>query len=146
MVYIISLIGILIEESLPLQIDIYILALSFISYLSSKKQDINIAVVIMVGLIMSLQTDFFVRNLIILLITYFAIKYILKLISYKKISVIPMAIIQTIMYVFLINFNFEFIYLIINFIGCIILNYVYMIIANRQRIRQEGSIYEKKKN
>ncbi|MBR8701188.1 hypothetical protein IX317_001629 [Fusobacterium sp. DD29] len=131
MIYIISLLGILIENSLPFNGNIYIITLSFFIYLVNLKQKRNLLYISLISLLLSLQTDYFLRFFVILLVSYGVVTYIFENLSYSKFNIILIAVIQMIMYKLLIIKELQINYLIINFIGCLILNYIYVKISHK---------------
>lgn len=133
MVYIISLIGILLEQSLPFNADIYIVSLSFLMYLVSLKQERNIIFVILVGLLNSLQTDSFLKITLIFLITYGVMRFLFQVMLYRRLSIIPITLIQISVYIILNMENLKLDYIILNFIGCMVLNYIYVQISKRNK-------------
>ena len=133
MIYVLSLLGILIENSLPFSANIYIITLSFFIYLVSVKQKRSLIFVGVISLLLSLQTDYFLRFFVILLSSYFIVSYIFLNLSYRKLNIILISLIQMVIYTALTVKNMKVDYLIINFIGCMILNYIYIKISDRNK-------------
>lgn len=136
MLYIISLLGIFIENSLPFSTNICIVTLSFFIYLVSLKQKRNVVFVILISLLLALQTNYFFRYLIILVCSYYIISYLFSNMAYSKLNILPMTAIQMVIYCLLTYKNIRINYLIINFIGVMVLNFIYIKITQKnQNIR-----------
>lgn len=132
MIYILSLLGILVENSLPFSANVYIITLSFFIYLVSMKQKRDLAIVGVISLLISLQTDSFLRLFMILVLSYFIVSYIFINLSYRKVNVVIISLIQIAIYAIMALKNIKIDYLIINFIGCMILNYMYIKISEKK--------------
>ncbi|WP_410208130.1 hypothetical protein [Fusobacterium sp.] len=139
MIYILSLLGILIENSLPFGANIYIVTLSFFIYLVSVKQKSSLIFIGIISLLLSLQTDYFLRFFLIMLLSYYIVSYIFLNLSYRRLNIFLISLMQMVMYAALTVKNMKIDYLIINFIGCMILNYIYIKISDRNKT-SEGSI------
>lgn len=136
MLYIISFLGVFIENSLPFSANIYIVTLSFFIYLISLKQKRNVILVVLISLLLALQTNHFFRFLVILVCSYYIISYLFSNLSYSKVNILIISLIQLCIYSLLAINNLQINYLIINFIGFIVLNYIYIKIAQKnQNIR-----------
>ena len=132
MIYILSLLGILVENSLPFSANVYIITLSFFIYLVSMKQKRALAIVGVISLLISLQTDSFLRLFMVLVLSYFIVSYIFVNLSYRKVNIVVISLIQIAIYAIMTLKNIKIDYLIINFIGCMILNYMYIKISEKK--------------
>lgn len=136
MLYIISFLGIFIENSLPFSANIYIITLTFFIYLISLKQKRNIFFVVLISLLLALQTNYFFRFLLILTCSYYLISYLFSNLSYSKVNILIISLVQLCIYSLLAIKNLQINYLILNFIGFIFLNYIYIKISQKnQNIR-----------
>lgn len=138
MLYILSLLGIILEISLPFNMNILIITLSFLVYLIALKGEKDIIWIGVISLILSLQTEDFFRIVIILLISYYVLNFLFLHLSYEKGNILILSIIQCIIYIILSWNNFNIRYLIINLIGFIILDYIYMRILRKKDRGIEG--------
>ncbi len=136
MIYILSLLGILVENSLPFSANVYIITLSFFIYLVSMKQKRALAIVGVISLLISLQTDSFLRLFMILVLSYFIVSYIFVNLSYRKVNIVVISLIQIAIYAIMTLKNIKIDYLIINFIGCMILNYMYIKISEKKKVSE----------
>lgn len=123
MLSILSLVLIFIENSLPVNGIILITSLPFISYNARKEGSIFYFFV--AYLLMSLQTDRYFYNFIVILIYSILNMLLLSYIEYNKKTIFYMLLIQISFY-FLMSYRFISIkYIFINICGFIIWNYIY---------------------
>lgn len=134
MVYILSFLGILLEVSLPFGANIYIITLPFYIYLIMLKDKVSIFTYLLIVLLISLQTDNLFRNILVFIFGYYIINWIFIHFEYRKGNIILITLAQSILYIILSSFNLR--YLIINIIGFIILNYIYIKIYKRGLTRR----------
>lgn len=132
MLYLISFLMILLEVSLPFSADIYFLTLPFLTYLVSLKKEKEVALVILIALLHSLQTTKFFEIASILLISYYIFYYVFTHLTYGKANIILVSVLQGGMYIALSIRNFKNEYFIVNICGFLILNYIYMRISKKK--------------
>ena len=132
MLYIISFFMVIIEVSLPLAGNMYGVTLPFLTYLVSMKKEREVFLVIVLGLLHSLQTNSYFEILIILLVSYYIFYYIFTHLTYGKTSIILITFLQGIIYYVLSINNFRREYFVVNICIFIILNYVYMRISRKK--------------
>lgn len=134
MLYILSLLGIIIEISLPFNASVLVITLSFLVYLIALKGERDIIWMGIISLLLSLQTDDFFRIVIILLGGYYLVNFLFLYLLYKKENILIFSMVQGAIYAILSWDNLKLKYFIINMIGFIVMNYVYMkIVAKNSR-------------
>lgn len=132
MLYILSILGIILEVSLPFSANVYIVSIPFLTYLVSLKKEKGILLVVVIGILLSLQTDDFFRTVLILVSSYYLFVYFFTHLAYGKANVVTVALIQGLIYIILSLKNLRFEYLILNEIGFIIMNYIYVSILKKK--------------
>lgn len=121
--YIISLILIFIENSLPTNGVMVAIAFPFISAIIRDKR--SYILIFLSYIVMSLQSDRYLYNLIILIL-YIILNYIFfEFIDFNSLAIVYLIIIQSAFYFLLSIEIFSVKYLIINEIGFLIFNCVY---------------------
>lgn len=136
MVYLISLLGIIIEISLPFNSNILMVTLSFLLYIINTKKEKATVYIGIIAMILSLQTNDIFRMLVILYIAYYLINTVFLHLVYEKSNILVFLIIQGLLYWIISKNNFDFKYLVINIVGFTILNFVYIHISKKRTPKQ----------
>lgn len=136
MLYIISLLGIIIEISLPFNTNILMVTLSFLLYIINRKKEKAVVYVGIIAVILSLQTDDIFRVLVILYVAYYLIGSVFLHLIYEKNNIIVFLIIQGLLYWIISKNNFSLKYLGINIIGFIFLDLIYIHISKKRMAKQ----------
>lgn len=132
MIYIISLLGIIIETSLPFTANILVVTLSFLIYLVNIKKEKAMPIIGIIVIILSLQTNDIFKLLVIFYLSYYILNYIFLHLVYEKSNILFFLVFQGILYGILSKNNFNLKYLLVNMIGFIILNFVYIHISKNK--------------
>ena len=132
MIYIISLLGIIIETSLPFTANILVVTLSFLIYLVNIKKEKAMSIIGIIVIILSLQTNDIFKLLVIFYLSYYILNYIFLHLVYEKSNILFFLVFQGILYGILSKNNFNLKYLLVNMIGFIILNFVYIHISKNK--------------
>lgn len=132
MIYIISLLGIIIETSLPFTANILVVTLSFLIYLVNIKKEKAMSIIGIIVIILSLQTNDVFKLLVIFYLSYYILNYIFLHLVYEKSNILFFLVFQGILYGILSKNNFNLKYLLVNMIGFIILNFVYIHISKNK--------------
>lgn len=137
MIYILSLILIVIEQSLPCSL--YIISLPFIAYLANQQNEKNILATIGVAIIISLQTDDFIKNSVVLIIFYLLVGLLAKVLKYRKRSLFLITILEIVVYLLQTYGMWNEKEFIFNILGFFIVNIIYIHIS----LKAEKKSYEK---
>lgn len=135
MIYILSFLGIIIENSLPLSGAVFIVTLPFFTYLVNLKRVRSVTCIFLMAFIMSLQTHDFVEHFVMMAGFYYLFNFIFMNMVYNRENIIFISFLQLGVY-FVLNYktctNF---YLILNLIGFLIINYFYVRYMRKKNIR-----------
>lgn len=123
MLSILSLILILIENSLPLNGVLLFTALPFISYTIKRKG--SVFFLLLTYILMAAQTDNYFYILLVISAYIILNRIVLSVMDYNKKTVIYILILQIIFYNLLTFKTFKIGYLVFNIIGFIFWNYIY---------------------
>lgn len=135
MIYILSFLGIIIENSLPLSGVVLIVTLPFFTYLVNLKRIRSVTCIFLMTLIMSIQTHDFAENFVIMAIFYYLFNFIFINMVYNKENTLFISILQLGVY-FVLNYkNCSKFYLILNLIGFLIINYFYIRYMRKKNLR-----------
>ena len=135
MIYILSFLGIIIENSLPLSGVVLIVTLPFFTYLVNLKRIRSVTCIFLMTLIMSIQTHDFVENFIIMALFYYLFNFIFINMVYNRENIIFISLLQIGVY-FVLNYeNYSRFYLILNLVGFLIINYFYIGHMRKKNIR-----------
>lgn len=135
MIYILSFLGIIIENSLPLSGVVLIVTLPFFTYLVNLKRIRSVTCIFLMTLIMSIQTHDFAENFVIMAIFYYLFNFIFINMVYNKENTIFISILQLGVY-FVLNYkNCSKFYLILNLVGFLIINYFYIRYMRKKNLR-----------
>lgn len=135
MIYILSFLGIIIENSLPLSGVVLIVTLPFFTYLVNLKRIRSVTCIFLMTLIMSIQTHNFVEHFIIMAIFYYLFNFIFVNMIYNRENIIFISLLQIGVY-FILNYeNYSRFYLILNLVGFLIINYFYIRHMRKKNIR-----------
>lgn len=135
MIYILSFLGIIIENSLPLSGVVLIVTLPFFTYLVNLKRIRSVTCIFLMTLIMSIQTYNFVEHFIIMAIFYYLFNFIFVNMVYNRENIIFISLLQIGVY-FILNYeNYSRFYLILNLVGFLIINYFYIRHMRKKNIR-----------
>lgn len=126
MIYILSFLGIIIENSLPLSGAVFIITIPFFTYLVNLKRIRSVSCIFFMTVIMSMQTHNFVQQFIIMALFYYLFNFIFINFVYNKENILSISLLQLGMYFVLTYKNYNKFYLVFNFIGFIIINYFYI--------------------
>ena len=132
MLYILSILGILMEVSLPFAANYLAITLSFFVFLIAQKRESNIFLMGIIIIILSLQTNDFFKVISIFIGAYYLINFLFLNLSYNRRNIALLTLIQSGIYCMLSLKNFKLMYLIFNIIGFIILNYIYICISKKK--------------
>lgn len=133
MIYILSFLGIIIEASLPFNSPVLIIAIPFFTYLVTLKRIRSVSCIFLMTVILSLQTHDFVRLFLIMAVFYYLFNFIFLNFVYSKENILSISIVQLGMYFIMVYKNYNLHYLIFNFIGFVIFNYLYVAIMRKKK-------------
>ncbi|AVQ27351.1 MULTISPECIES: hypothetical protein [Fusobacterium] len=133
MIYILSFLGIIIEASLPFNSPVLIIAVPFFTYLVTLKRIRSVSCIFLMTVILSLQTHDFVRLFLIMAVFYYLFNFIFLNFVYSKENILSISIVQLGMYFIMVYKNYNLHYLIFNFIGFVIFNYLYVAIMRKKK-------------
>lgn len=133
MIYILSFLGIIIEASLPFNSSVLIIAIPFFTYLVTLKKIRSVSCIFLMTVILSLQTHDFVRLFLIMAVFYYLFNFIFLNFVYSKENILSISIVQIGMYFIMVYKNYNLHYLMFNFIGFIIFNYLYVAIMRKKK-------------
>lgn len=133
MIYILSFLGIIIEASLPFNSSVLIIAIPFFTYLVTLKRIRSVSCIFLMTVILSLQTHDFVRLFLIMAVFYYLFSFIFLNFVYSKENILSISIVQIGMYFIMVYKNYNLHYLMFNFIGFIIFNYLYVAIMRKKK-------------
>ena len=133
MIYILSFLGIIIEASLPFNSPVLIIAVPFFTYLVTLKRIRSVSCIFLMTVIISLQTHDFVRLFLIMAVFYYLFNFIFLNFVYSKENILSISIVQLGMYFIMVYKNYNLHYLIFNFIGFVIFNYLYVAIMRKKK-------------
>lgn len=133
MIYILSFLGIIIEASLPFNSPVLIIAVPFFTYLVTLKRIRSESCIFLMTVILSLQTHDFVRLFLIMAVFYYLFNFIFLNFVYSKENILSISIVQLGMYFIMVYKNYNLHYLIFNFIGFVIFNYLYVAIMRKKK-------------
>lgn len=133
MIYILSFLGIIIEASLPFNSYVLIIAIPFFTYLVTLKRIRSVSCIFLMTVILSLQTHDFVRLFLIMAVFYYLFNFIFLNFVYSKENILSISIVQIGMYFIMVYKNYNLHYLMFNFIGFIIFNYLYVAIMRKKK-------------
>ena len=133
MIYILSFLGIIIEASLPFNSSVLIIAIPFFTYLVTLKRIRSVSCIFLMTVILSLQTHDFVRLFLIMAVFYYLFNFIFLNFVYSKENILSISIVQIGMYFIMVYKNYNLHYLMFNFIGFIIFNYLYLAIMRKKK-------------
>lgn len=131
--YILSFLGIIIEASLPFNSPVLIIAVPFFTYLVTLKRIRSVSCIFLMTVILSLQTHDFVRLFLIMAVFYYLFNFIFLNFVYSKENILSISIVQLGMYFIMVYKNYNLHYLIFNFIGFVIFNYLYVAIMRKKK-------------
>lgn len=134
MIYILSFLGIIIEASLPFNSPVLIIAIPFFTYLVTLKRIRSVSCIFLMTIILSLQTHDFVRLFLIMAVFYYLFNFIFLNFVYSRENILSISIIQLGMCFIMVYKNYNLHYLIFNFIGFIIFNYLYVTVMRKKKI------------
>lgn len=138
---IISILGILIEVSLPYTGNINIISIGFLTYLSHRNDKNYILVVFLIGILLSLQRDNLYWSMFSIIILYYQQKKIFTELSYDFNNLIIALFLGIISYIFINKFYFTKESLIINIFGLLLANLFYIFSA--KKLMKKGTKNEK---
>ena len=133
MIYILSFLGIIIEASLPFNSPVLIIAVPFFTYLVTLKRIRSVSCIFLMTVILSLQTHDFVRLFLIMAVFYYLFNFIFLNFVYSKENILSISIVQLGMYFIMVYKNYNLHYLIFNFIGFVIFNYLYVAVMRKKK-------------
>lgn len=133
MIYILSFLGIIIEASLPFNSSVLIIAIPFFTYLVTLKRIRSVSCIFLMTVILSLQTHDFVRLFLIMAVFYYLFNFIFLNFVYSRENILSISIVQLGMYFIMVYKNYNLHYLIFNFIGFVIFNYLYVAIMRKKK-------------
>lgn len=133
MIYILSFLGIIIEASLPFNSPVLIIVIPFFTYLVTLKRIRSVSCIFLMTVILSLQTHDFVRLFLIMAVFYYLFNFIFLNFVYSKENILSISIVQLGMYFIMVYKNYNLHYLIFNFIGFVIFNYLYVAIMRKKK-------------
>lgn len=133
MIYILSFLGIIIEASLPFNSPVLIIVVPFFTYLVTLKRIRSVSCIFLMTVILSLQTHDFVRLFLIMAVFYYLFNFIFLNFVYSKENILSISIVQLGMYFIMVYKNYNLHYLIFNFIGFVIFNYLYVAIMRKKK-------------
>lgn len=132
MLYILSILGIIFEVSLPFNANVLVVTLSFLVYLISLKDERNIVLLGLIAIILSLQSNNFFKIITILIISYYLLNFLFLHLAYKKSNILIFSLVQAGIYSLLSLNNLKLNYFLFNIVGFIVLNYIYIRVLKRK--------------
>lgn len=123
MLSILSLVLILVENSLPLDGVLLLTALPFLSYTIKRKG--SVFFLLFTYILIAVQTDNYFYIFLVILIYTILNKIVLSVMDYNKKTIIYILILQIIFYSLLTFKIFKLEYLVFNILGFIFWNYIY---------------------
>ena len=126
MIYILSFLGIIIENSLPITGSVFIVTIPFFTYLVNLKRIRSVSCIFLMTVIMSMQTHNFVEQFVIMAVFYYLFNFIFINFVYNKENILSISLLQLGLYFVLTYKNYDKFYIGLNFIGFIIINYFYI--------------------
>lgn len=132
MLYILSILGIIFEVSLPFTANVLVVTLSFLVYLISLKDERNIVLLGLIAIILSLQSNNFFKIITVLIISYYLLNFLFLHLAYKKSNILIFSLVQAGIYSLLSLNNLKLNYFLFNIVGFIVLNYIYIRILKRK--------------
>jgi hypothetical protein len=132
MLYILSILGIIFEVSLPFTANVLVVTLSFLVYLISLKDERNIVLLGLIAIILSLQSNNFFKIITILIISYYLLNFLFLHLAYKKSNILIFSLVQAGIYSLLSLNNLKLNYFLFNIVGFIVLNYIYIRVLKRK--------------
>ncbi len=133
MIYILSFLGIIIESSLPFNSSVLIIAIPFFTYLVNLKRIRSVSCIFLMTVILSLQTHDFVELFMIMVAFYYLFNFIFLNFVYSSENILNLSIVQFGMYFLMVYKNYSLFYLIFNFIGFVIFNYIYISLMRKKK-------------
>lgn len=133
MIYILSFLGIIIEASLPFNSPVLIIVIPFFTYLVTLKRIRSVSCIFLMTVILSLQTHDFVRLFLIMAVFYYLFNFIFLNFVYSRENILSISIVQLGMYFIMVYKNYNLHYLIFNFIGFVIFNYLYVAVMRKKK-------------
>ena len=135
MIYILSFLGIIIENSLPLSGVVLVVTLPFFTYLVNLKRIRSVTCIFLMALILSLQTNDFAEQFVMMAAVYYLFNFIFINMVYNKENTLFISILQLGVY-FVLNYkNCSKFYLILNLVGFLIINYFYIRYMRKKNLR-----------
>ncbi len=132
MLYVLSILGVFLEVSLPFNANFLVVALSFLVYLIGAKREKNILIIGIMAFILSLQTNDFFVIMTVFICGYYLLDFLFLHLSYSKSNILIFSLIQGVIYAVLSYRNLKATYVVANIIGFVVLNYVYICISKRK--------------
>ena len=133
MIYILSFLGIIIGASLPFNSPVLIITIPFFTYLVTLKRIRSVSCIFLMTVILSLQTHDFVRLFLIMAVFYYLFNFMFLNFVYSRENILSISVVQPVMYYVMVYKNYSLYYLIFNFIGFIIFNYLYIAIIRKKK-------------
>ncbi|WP_130891467.1 hypothetical protein [Fusobacterium ulcerans] len=133
MIYILSFLGIIIGASLPFNSPVLIITIPFFTYLVTLKRIRSVSCIFLMTVILSLQTHDFVRLFLIMAVFYYLFNFMFLNFVYSRENILSISVVQLGMYYVMVYKNYSLYYLIFNFIGFIIFNYLYIAIIRKKK-------------
>ncbi|MDR1832145.1 MAG: hypothetical protein LBQ97_05350 [Fusobacteriaceae bacterium] len=115
---------VLIEASLPLNNSLMVISLPFFSYLVNMKKRYAVVGLIALGILLSLQTDNFIRIFITLSIGFFAFDFIYVNVGYNRKSMLAVTLVQLALYCALNYRALSLRWIAGNLLGFLVMNYL----------------------
>ncbi len=138
MLYLLSILGVFLEVSLPFNANILVVTLSFLVYLIGIKKEKNFLIIGTVAFILSLQTNDFFKIMTVFICSYYLLDFLFLHLSYSKSNVLIFSLIQGIIYIILSYKNLKINYMVVNIIGFTVLNYIYIYVSKRKEKSIKG--------
>ena len=123
MIYILSFLGIIIENSLPITGTVFVVTIPFFTYLVNLKRIRSVSCIFLMTVIMSMQTHNFVEQFVIMAVFYYLFNFIFINFVYNKENILSISLLQLGLYFVLTYKNYDKFYIGLNFI---IINYFYI--------------------
>lgn len=140
MVYILSLLGVLSEVSLPISANVYIFTFSFLTFLVKLKGRFCKIIMCIVVIINSLQTDGIMKKIIIFLLIYYILSYFFLHFEYRKDTILLITTLQMVAYILLSLSSLKLNYIIFNVVGLLIMNYFYLGVFKRKEVMKRYGV------
>lgn len=135
---ILALAGVLLENSIPISSKLFIVALPFIGNCYRKIEEseniikIEYIYIFLTYFIISAHGEFFLRNMIIILVYCIILHFIISNTDRGLINILLLFVLQMGIYILFINLNINYTFLIVHIIGFLFFNILFNRYTNKE--------------